>query len=163
MSLQEIEILEDGEDSLSLKKFWICKPKYIFGKILTILQLVYAETLHMILRGWSPSYRFKVTHEQNAEKGVPSTGPDMVPHQTPEAPPCISFRLTQVYLSTPPWRMPSHPARDAPSEPAPKSIAAYPSSLQGVQVAVYVLVIVSVSLIIKDWQKVDSLKANWPS
>lgn len=72
MSLQEIEILEDGEDSLNLKKIWICKPKYIFGKILTILQLVYVETLHMILRGWSPSYRFKVTHEQNAEKGVPS-------------------------------------------------------------------------------------------
>lgn len=163
MSLQEIEILEDGEDSLSLKKFWICKPKYIFGKILTILQLVYAETPHMILRAWSPSYRFKVTHEQNAEKGVPSTGPNMVSHHTPEAPPCISFWLTQVYLFTRPWRMPNHPARDAPSEPAPKPTVAHPSSLQGVQAAVYVLVVVSISLIIKDWQKVGSLKANWPS
>lgn len=149
--------------SLSLKKFWICKPKYIFGKILMTLQLVYAETLHMILRGWSPSYRFKVTHEQNAEKGVPSSGPDMVSHQTPEAPLCTSFWLTQVYLSTPPWRTPSHPASDAPSEPAPKPIVEHPRSLQGVQAAVYVLVIVSISLIIMDWQKVDSLKANWPS
>lgn len=158
-----IEIVEDGEDSLSLKIIWICKPKYIFGKILMILQMVYVETLHMILRGWSPSYGFKVTHEQNAEKGVPSIGPNMASHQTPEAPPCTSFQLTQVYLSTSPRRMPSHPARDAPSEPAPKPIVAHPRSLQGVQAAIYVLVIVSISLIIKDWQKVDSLKANWPS
>lgn len=46
MGLQEIEILEDGEDSLSLKIFWICKPKYIFGKILTIPQMVCVDTVH---------------------------------------------------------------------------------------------------------------------
>lgn len=33
-----------------------------------ILQMVFVETLHMILGGWRPSYGFTVTHEQNAEK-----------------------------------------------------------------------------------------------
>lgn len=125
-----------------------------------ILQMVFVETLHMILGGWRPSYGFTVTHEQNAEKGVPSSGPGMVSQQTPEAPLCTSFQLTQVCLSTPPQRMPNHPARDAPSEPAPNPTIAHPRSLQGVQASVYVQVTVSLSLIIKDWQKVNSLKPN---
>lgn len=54
MSLQEIGILEDGEDSLSLKKLRICKPKYIFCKIPITLQSVYVKTLHTILSGLEP-------------------------------------------------------------------------------------------------------------
>lgn len=163
MSLQEVEIVENGEDSLSLKIFEFANQNIFFGKILSILQMVFVETLHMILRGWRPSYRFKgFTHEQNAEKGIPSSGPDMV-SQTPEAPPCTSFQLTQVHLSTPPQRMPSHPAGDAPSEPAPKPTVAHPRSLQVSKQQCMCRSLVSISLIIKDWQKVDSLKPKWPS
>lgn len=97
------------------------------------------------------------------KEGIPLTGPYTVPNYTLETPPRTSFLLTQVYLSTPPWRMPSHPVKDAPPGPAPKLILTYTRSFQSVHTAVYMLVIVSVSLIIKDQQKMDSLKANWIS
>lgn len=163
MSLQEVEILEDGEDSLSLKKFWICKPKYIFGKILTILQLVYVETLHMMLRAWSPSYTFKVTHKQNAEKGVPFNWSRY--GATPNnRSPSLHFLSTDTGLSFHPSLKDAKPSsRGCTIRASSKTHCSISRVSSGVQAAVYVLVIVSVSLIIMDWQKAGLLKANWPS
>lgn len=41
-----IEIVEEGEDSLSLKIILICKPKYIFGKIFITADGLCRDTAH---------------------------------------------------------------------------------------------------------------------
>lgn len=63
--------MEDGEDSLSLKIFLICKPKYIFGKILMVLQMVYVETLHMMFRVGAPLTGSRLLMSKMQKKGFP--------------------------------------------------------------------------------------------
>lgn len=54
MSLQGIGILEDGENSLSLKKPLNLQPESLFGKTPVLSRWVSARTLHAILSGLEP-------------------------------------------------------------------------------------------------------------